>query len=170
MPQGNLEQQESIQLNLSGYVLFYHLNFIWLLQHMSEADADDSTISNVPWRNAEQKVFSSRGMVRAAQYCRVRSIQKCSQHPLPGTSSITKCEDRAVEDVKTHKRARAVGQMRFRFSSLSWLEREVGFSAVSVWPSPCSIPYTSSLACVDSKMWWFPGKAGYPLLAVIQWE
>lgn len=104
-------------------MLFYHLNFIWLLQHMSEADADGSTISNAPWRNAEQKVFSSRGMVMATQYCWLRSIQKCSQHPLPGTSFIMKCEDRAVEDVKIHERARAVGQMRFRFSSLSLLQR-----------------------------------------------
>lgn len=122
VPQDNLEQQESVQLIFSGYVLFYHLNFICLLQHMSEADADDSTISSAPWRNAQQKVFCSRGMVMAAQYCRLRSIQECSQHPLPGTSSIMKCEDRAMEDVKTHERARAVGQMRFRFSSLSCLQ------------------------------------------------
>lgn len=37
--------------------------------------------------------------------------------------AIMKCEDRAVEGVKIHERARAVGQMRFRFSSLSWLQR-----------------------------------------------
>lgn len=131
---------------------------------MNEADADDRTVSNAPWRNAKQKVFSSRGMVRAAQYCRLRSIQTCRQHPLPGTSSIMKCEDEDVEDVKTDERARAVGQMRFRFSSLSWLQRGGWTFVLWVCDQVVNLYHTHHpWLCGFSRKSWVPFSGSHPL-------
>lgn len=74
---------------------------------MSEPDADDSNISNAPCRNAGQPNNMGSGQNRCA--ARV--------HCLEPALAVLKHEDRTVEDVKMHERARAAGQMRHRFSS-----------------------------------------------------